>query len=297
METVSVIVPCFNEQETIPIYIKEMNKVMETLSDYPFEIVFIDDGSNDRTLDCIKSIHQKDGRYHYLSFSRNFGKEAAIYAGLQSAKGDYIAIMDVDLQDPPSLLVDMLHILKTEDIDNVATRRSTRKGESMIRSFLSRCFYKFINVISSVQIVNGARDFRLMKRSMVNAILMMSERNRFSKGLFEWVGFKTHWIEFENIQRSSGQPTWSLKQLFFYSLEGISSISVQPLFLAFLLCGLLFSICIISIFYSFSISLFFLLNAFQFLCMGILGYYISKMYIEIKHRPIYIVKERSEENE
>ena len=287
METVSVIVPCFNEQETIPIYIKEMNKVMETLSDYPFEIVFIDDGSNDRTLDCIKSIHQKDGRYHYLSFSRNFGKEAAIYAGLQSAKGDYIAIMDVDLQDPPSLLVDMLHILKTEDIDNVATRRSTRKGESMIRSFLSRCFYKFINVISSVQIVNGARDFRLMKRSMVNAILMMSERNRFSKGLFEWVGFKTHWIEFENIQRSSGQTKWSLKQLF----------SVQPLFLAFLLCGLLFSICIISIFYSFSISLFFLLNAFQFLCMGILGYYISKMYIEIKHRPIYIVKERSEENE
>ena len=297
METVSVIVPCFNEQETIPIYIKEMNKVMETLSDYPFEIVFIDDGSNDRTLDCIKSIHQKDGRYHYLSFSRNFGKEAAIYAGLQSAKGDYIAIMDVDLQDPPSLLVDMLHILKTEDIDNVATRRSTRKGESMIRSFLSRCFYKFINVISSVQIVNGARDFRLMKRSMVNAIIMMSERNRFSKGLFEWVGFKTHWIEFENIQRSSGQTKWSLKQLFFYSLEGISSFSVQPLFLAFLLCGLLFSICIISIFYSFSISLFFLLNAFQFLCMGILGYYISKMYIEIKHRPIYIVKERSEENE
>ena len=297
METVSVIVPCFNEQETIPIYIKEMNKVMETLSDYPFEIVFIDDGSNDRTLDCIKSIHQKDGRYHYLSFSRNFGKEAAIYAGLQSAKGDYIAIMDVDLQDPPSLLVDMLHILKTEDIDNVATRRSTRKGESMIRSFLSRCFYKFINVISSVQIVNGARDFRLMKRSMVNAILMMSERNRFSKGLFEWVGFKTHWIEFENIQRSSGQTKWSLKQLFFYSLEGISSVSVQPLFLAFLLCGLLFSICIICIFYSFSISLFFLLNAFQFLCMGILGYYISKMYIEIKHRPIYIVKERSEENE
>ena len=205
--------------------------------------------------------------------------------------------MDVDLQDPPALLVDMLHILKTEDIDNVATRRSTRKGESMLRSFLSRCFYKFINVISSVQIVNGARDFRLMKRSMVNAILMMSERNRFSKGLFEWVGFKTHWIEFENIQRSSGQTKWSLKQLFFYSLEGISSFSVQPLFLAFLLCGLLFSICIICIFYSFSISLFFLLNAFQFLCMGILGYYISKMYIEIKHRPIYIVKERSEENE
>lgn len=297
METVSIIVPCFNEQETLSIFFEEMNKVMNQLSNYQFEIVWIDDGSKDNTLRYMKSFHQKDNRYHYLSFSRNFGKEAAIYAGLQYVKGDYVAIMDVDLQDPPTLLVDMLQILKTENVDNVATKRCTRTGESFIRSFLSRNFYKVINKVSSVQIVNGARDYRLMKRTMVDAILMMSERNRFSKGLFEWVGFKTYWIEYENVQRSSGQTKWSLKQLFFYSLEGISSFSVQPLFLSFILSGLLFTSFLVCIFYSLSFSLFFLFNAFQLLCIGILGYYISKMYIEIKRRPIYIVKERSEENE
>ncbi|MGM9947108.1 glycosyltransferase family 2 protein [Floccifex sp.] len=297
METISIIVPCFNEQETISIFFDEMNKVMNKLQNYQFEIVFIDDGSNDNTLNYMKTFHQKDNRYHYLSFSRNFGKEAAIYAGLQYVKGDYVAIMDVDLQDPPVLLVDMLQILKTENIDNVATKRCTRTGETFIRSFLSRNFYRVINKISSVQIVNGARDFRLMKRAMVDAILMMSERNRFSKGLFEWVGFKTYWIEFENVQRSGGQTKWSLKQLFFYSLEGISSFSVQPLFLSFILCGLLFLVFVVCIFYSFSLSLFFLFNALQLLCIGILGYYLSKMYIEIKHRPIYIVKERSEDHE
>ena len=232
MSRMSIVVPCFNEEEALPVYYREMCRVMQEMKDVEFEILFVDDGSSDRTLEILKGLNETDGRCRYLSFSRNFGKEAAIYAGLQNAVGDYVATMDVDLQDPPGLLPEMYRILKEEDYDSVATRRSTRTGEPKIRSFLSESFYRFINSISKTEIVNGARDYRLMKRKMVDAVLGMSEYNRFSKGIFEWVGFRTKWLEFQNIGRCAGETKWSVKKLFFYSLEGITGFSVAPLSLA-----------------------------------------------------------------
>ena len=205
MSRMSIVVPCFNEEEALPVYYREMCRVMQEMKDVEFEILFVDDGSSDRTLEILKGLNETDGRCRYLSFSRNFGKEAAIYAGLQNAVGDYVATMDVDLQDPPGLLPEMYRILKEEDYDSVATRRSTRTGEPKIRSFLSESFYRFINSISKTEIVNGARDYRLMKRKMVDAVLGMSEYNRFSKGIFEWVGFRTKWLEFQNIGRCAGE--------------------------------------------------------------------------------------------
>lgn len=222
MDRISIVVPCFNEEEALPVYYREMKRVMGELSEVSFEILFVDDGSSDKTLEILKQLNAKDGRCEYLSFSRNFGKEAAIYAGLKHASGDYVATMDVDLQDPPGLLPEMYRILKEEPYDSVATRRATRTGEPKIRSFLSETFYKFINSISKTEIVNGARDYRLMKRIMVDAVLEMSEYNRFSKGIFGWVGFRTKWLEFQNVERSAGETKWSLRKLFSYSLEGIT---------------------------------------------------------------------------
>lgn len=311
MKKVTVIVPCFNEQEAIPIYYKEMCKIMLQMQDVDMELLFVDDGSTDRTLSVMKALHTLDERCQYLSFSRNFGKEAAIYAGLKNATGDYVAIMDVDLQDPPELLPQMYQILEEEEYDNVATKRSTRTGEPMIRSFLSEAFYKFINRISKTEIVNGARDYRLMKRKMVDAVLEMSEYNRFSKGIFEWVGFRTKWLEFENVERSAGETKWSLRKLFKYSLEGIMGFSVAPLSLASVI-GLLF--CVFSFFmilvivvrtvvwgdpvngWPSLVCIIFMVGGVQLLCTGIVGQYLAKTYLETKHRPIYILKDSSEEN-
>ena len=213
MDKISIIIPCFNEEEALPIYYAEMKKVMDSMKKQTsFELLFVDDGSSDRTYEIMKDLHRKDGRCQYLSFSRNFGKEAAIYAGLQNASGDYAAIMDVDLQDPPSLLPDMYRILKEEAYDSVATRRSTRMGEPKIRSFLSKEFYNVINKISKTEIVSGARDYRLMNRKMIDAVLEMSEYNRFSKGIFGWVGFRTKWLEYENIERSAGETKRNVKK-------------------------------------------------------------------------------------
>lgn len=309
MKNLTVIVPCFNEEEALPIYYKEMCKVMDQMKDVEIELLFVDDGSSDHTLFVMKDLHMLDARCSYLSFSRNFGKEAAIYAGLKHAAGDYVAVMDVDLQDPPELLPEMYRILEEEGYDSVATKRSTRTGEPKLRSFLSESFYKFINKISKTEIVNGARDYRLMKRNMVDAVLDMSEYNRFSKGIFEWVGFRTKWLEFKNVERSAGDTKWSLKKLFFYSLEGITGFSVAPLSLASVI-GVLF--CLLSFVligvivvrtliwgdpvsgWPSLVCIVFFVGGIQLLCTGIVGQYLSKTYLETKHRPIYILKDSSD---
>ena len=309
MNKISIIVPCYNEDAALPIYYKEMCKIMAQMKEEEFELIFVDDGSTDHTLAEMQILHEKDERCQYFSFSRNFGKEAAIYAGLKNATGEYAAIMDVDLQDPPSLLPKMYEILQTEDYDSVATRRSTRSGEPKIRSFLSESFYKFINRISKTEIVNGARDYRLMKRNMVDAVLKMSEYNRFSKGIFGWVGFRTKWLEYKNIERSAGETKWSMKKLFFYSLEGITGFSVAPLSLASVI-GVIF--CVVSFLMIILIvvrtciwgdpvsgwpslaCIIFLVSGVQLLCTGIVGEYLSKTYLETKRRPIFILKDSSE---
>lgn len=311
MDKISIIVPCWNEEAALPIYYKEMSRIMGQM-DADFELIFVDDGSADKTLEEMKKLHEIDDRCRYLSFSRNFGKEAAIYAGLTHAEGDYIAVMDVDLQDPPSLLPEMYRILKEEDYDSVATRRSTRAGEPVIRSFLSRQFYHFINKISKTEIVDGARDYRLMNRKMADAVLQMSEYNRFSKGIFGWVGFKTKWLDFENVERSAGETKWSVWKLFRYSLEGITGFSVVPLALAsvlgILFCGLsalvILVIIIRTLVWGDPVSgwpsmacIVFMVSGVQLLCLGILGQYLSKTYLETKHRPIYLLRESSEEGE
>ena len=310
MKKLTVIVPCFNEEETLPIYYKEMCMIMSQMDELETELLLIDDGSADCTLSIMKELHRIDSRCRFMSFSRNFGKEAAIYAGLKHARGDYVAVMDVDLQDPPELLPKMCQILEEEGYDSVATKRSTRTGEPILRSFLSNSFYNLINKISNTEIVNGARDYRIMKRKMVNAVLEMSEYNRFSKGIFEWVGFRTKWLEFENVERSAGETKWSMKKLFFYSLEGITGFSVAPLSLASVL-GVLF--CLLSFLligfiivrtliwgdpvsgWPSLVCIVFLVGGIQLLCTGIVGQYLSKTYLETKHRPIYILKDSSEE--
>ncbi len=318
MDKISVVVPCWNEEEALPIYYREMNQVMERMSQgteketLDFELIFVDDGSSDGTYRIMKELNLRDARCRYLSFSRNFGKEAAIYAGLKAATGDYVAVMDVDLQDPPALLPDMYDILKNEAYDSVATKRSTRTGEPRIRSFLSESFYKLVNKISKTEIVSGARDYRLMNRKMVDAVLDMSEYNRFSKGIFGWVGFRTKWLEFENVERSAGETKWSLKKLFCYSMEGITGFSVAPLSLAsivgVLFCGLSFFMILVIIVRTLvwgdpvsgwpSLAcIIFMVSGVQLLCTGIVGQYLSKTYLETKHRPIFILKDSSEEGE
>ena len=312
MSTISIVVPCFNEEEALWVYYREMSRVMEEMSAEEFELIFVDDGSSDRTLSIIKEMNKADGRCRYLSFSRNFGKEAAIYAGLQNATGEYVATMDVDLQDPPGLLPEMFRILQEEDYDSVATRRSTRTGEPKIRSFLSESFYKLINSISKTEIVNGARDYRLMKRKMVDAVLGMSEYNRFSKGIFEWVGFRTKWLEFQNVGRCAGQTKWSVRKLFTYSLEGITGFSVAPLSLASIVgvcfCALSFLMILVIVTRTLIwgdpvsgwpslVCIIFMVSGIQLFCTGIVGEYLSKTYLETKHRPIFILKDSSEEKE
>ena len=272
----SCIVPCFNEEEVIPLYYEEMQKVRkQEEGKIDFEIIFIDDGSKDKTLEVIKKLSEQDECIHYVSFSRNFGKEAAMYAGFEHANGEYVVTMDVDLQDPPHLIPEMIRCIEEEGYDSVATRRVTRKGEPPIRSFFARRFYGLINKISDADIVDGARDFRMMKRDMVNAILSMPEYNRFTKGIFGWVGFKTKWIEFENVERAAGETKWSFWKLFRYALEGIIAFSTVPLTIVSLI-GVI--VCIHAI-------------NFLLLGIGVVGMYLSKTYLETKKRPIYIKKE------
>lgn len=306
MEKVSLVVPCYNEEEVLPYFYEEFCRVAEQLSDYIVEVIFIDDGSKDQTLSVVKKFSEKDARVKYLSFSRNFGKEAAIYAGFQYADGEYVAMLDADLQDPPSLLPKMLQAIKEEGYDSVATRRVSRKGEPPVRSFFARCFYKLMNKISTAEIMDGARDYRLMTRQFKDAILEISEYNRFSKGIFGWVGFKTKWIEFENVERKAGETKWSFWKLFKYSLEGIIGFSTAPLAMVSML-GV--GVCMIAFLFLLFIlvkticfgdpvagwpsmaCMILMLGGIQLLCMGILGMYLSKTYLETKKRPIYICGE------
>ena len=300
----SVIVPCYNEQESVSLFYEEIYKVAAEM-EYEFEFLFINDGSTDETLERLKELHTKDIRVNYISFSRNFGKEAAIYAGLVKASGDYVVLMDVDLQDPPHLLPEMMEYIK-QGYDSVATRRVTRKGEPPIRSFFARMFYKIINKISNVDIVDGARDYRLMTAQMKRAILSMSEYNRFSKGIFGWVGFQTKWLEYENVERAAGETKWSFWKLFLYSLEGIMAFSTMPLVLAsmfgILFCVLAFALILFIIVRTMVfgdpvagwpslVCMMFFIGGVQLFCQGISGQYLSKTYLETKHRPKYIIKE------
>ena len=303
----SCIVPCFNEEEVIPLYYEEMQKVRkQEEGKIDFEIIFIDDGSKDKTLEVIKKLSEQDECIHYVSFSRNFGKEAAMYAGFEHANGEYVVTMDVDLQDPPHLIPEMIRCIEEEGYDSVATRRVTRKGEPPIRSFFARRFYGLINKISDTDIVDGARDFRMMKRDMVNAILSMPEYNRFTKGIFGWVGFKTKWIEFENVERAAGETKWSFWKLFRYALEGIIAFSTVPLTIVSLI-GVV--VCIIAFLFLLFvviravifgdpvagwpslICVISFLSGIQLLGIGVVGMYLSKTYLETKKRPIYIKKE------
>ena len=306
MEKISLVVPCYNEEDVPPYFYEEFRKVAEKLRDCEAEVIFIDDGSKDQTLKLLKGLANKDYRVKYLSFSRNFGKDAAIYAGLQHADGDYVAILDADLQDPPQLLPDMLRAIREEDYDSVATRRVNRKGEPPLRSFFARRFYGLMNKISTVEIMDGARDYRLMTRQFKDAVMKLTEYNRFSKGIFGWVGFKTKWIEYENIERKAGKTKWSFWKLLKYSIEGIIGFSTMPLAFVSML-GL--SICIAAFLFLTVIlvktvcfgdpvagwpsmtCIILLLGGIQLLCMGILGMYLSKTYLEAKKRPIYICGE------
>lgn len=309
MSLLSLVVPCYNEQETIPLFYKEILKVSKEFEEsLEFEIIFVNDGSKDHTLQVIKDLNLNDKRVKYISFSRNFGKESAMYAGLEKSKGDFVAIMDVDLQDPPKLLLDMYKGITEEGYDCVATRRVTRKGEPPIRSFFARCFYSLINKISDTEIVDGARDYRLMTRQMVNSILDMKEYNRFSKGIFSWVGYNIKWLEYENIERAAGETKWSFWKLFIYSLDGIVAFSTAPLSIASVI-GMIFClfsfvfICIIVAktliwgetvqgYPSIMCAMIFI-GGIQLLCIGILGQYLSRNCLETKKRPIYIAKEES----
>ena len=302
---ISIIVPCYNEQEALPLFHKEATRILQEIGE-EYELLFVNDGSKDETLKELKALSAKDSHVIYLSFSRNFGKEAAMYAGFEHANGEYVVTMDVDLQDPPHLIPEMIRSIEEEGYDSVATRRVTRKGEPPIRSFFARRFYGLINKISDADIVDGARDFRMMKRDMVNAILSMPEYNRFTKGIFGWVGFKTKWIEFENVERAAGETKWSFWKLFRYALEGIIAFSTVPLtivsligvivcIIAFLF--LLFVVIRAAIFgdpvagWPSLICVISFLSGIQLLGIGVVGMYLSKTYLETKKRPIYIKKE------
>lgn len=307
MSLLSVIVPCFNEEENIADFYHELLKNDGFFQEkgLALEILYIDDGSKDKTAAEVKKLRAEDERVHLVSFSRNFGKEAAIYAGLQKAKGDYAVLMDADLQDPPALLPEMYSYIE-QGYDSVATRRVTRKGEPKIRSFFARMFYRLMNKISKTEIVDGARDYRLMTRQVVDAILSMSEYNRFTKGIFGWVGYETKWIEFENVERKKGETKWSFWKLFLYSLEGILGFSTVPLAFAsvmgVLFCIAAFLLIIVTIVrkllfgdptsgWPSLVCIISLASGVQLFCLGIVGQYLSKTYMEVKRRPIYLIKE------
>lgn len=307
---VSIVVPMYNEQESLEILYQELNRVTDTIKDYEFEYLFVNDGSKDNTLQEIQRLATADDRVRYVSFSRNFGKEAALYAGLSNADGDYIATMDADLQDPPSLLPQMLAMIESQDCDNVATRRVNRKGEPPIRSFFARCFYKLMRRLSNIDIADGARDYRLMSRAMVDSILSVSEYNRFSKGIFAWVGYETRWLEFENVERSAGETKWSFWKLVRYSIDGIINFSNTPLQISSYLGMILTIVSFIAIIVEVIRALVFgdpvagwpslvciitFIGGIELFCMGIMGQYIAKTYNEAKHRPHYIVAESNGE--
>ena len=302
MKTLDIVVPCYNEEEMLPIF---YNEVSNNLKNINWNVIFVNDGSNDNTLEVIKKLKNSYDNVKYISFSRNFGKESAIYAGLDYSTGDYIVLMDADLQDPPSLIPEMLKYISKYDI--VGTRRVTRKGEPIIRSFFARLFYKIANKITKIELVDGARDFRLMKREVVNAILDLKEYNRFSKGIFQWVGFETKWLEYENIERQKGETSWSFWELFKYSIEGIVSFTTAPLHIATII-GIFFSIiAFLSIIviviktllfgdpvegWPSTVSIILFLSGIQLFAAGIIGEYLAKIYLESKKRPLYIIKEK-----
>lgn len=305
-DLISLIVPCYNEEQALPSFWKEASAVADAMTDVDVEFIFVNDGSRDGTLELLRQLAQADSRVKYLSFSRNFGKEAAMYAGFTHAKGDYTAVMDADLQDPPALLPELLKAVREEGYDSAATRRVTRKGEPPIRSFFARMFYKIINRMSDVDIVDGARDFRLMNRKFLNALLAMTERNRFSKGLFGWVGFKTKWIAFENVERVAGETKWSFWKLFKYSIEGLVAFTTTPLVMASFV-GTLF--CIISLAatvfffvrkllfgdpvtgWASTVCIITFLGGIQLFFLGIFGQYMAKTYLEVKNRPLFLIAE------
>ena len=303
---ISVIVPCYNEQEVLHMFYDEMSRVAGLMTDYNFEFIFVNDGSRDNTLNICKELAAKDERVKYISFSRNFGKEAGIYAGFEKSKGDLVCMMDADLQDPPALLPEMVKAIEEEGFDSVATRRVTRKGEPPIRSFFARMFYKLMNKISKTEIVDGARDYRLMTRQFVNSLLDLGEYNRFSKGLFGWVGYKTKWLEYENVERAAGETKWSFWKLLLYSIEGIMAFSTVPLAISavmgVLFCAIAFAMIVFIIAKTIMFGdpvagwpstacIILFVGGVQLFCVGILGQYLAKTYLEVKGRPIYICKE------
>ena len=312
MEKISVVVSCYNEEKALPLFYEEMERVrkqdFENIAE--FEYIFVNDGSKDKTLEIMKSLRKKDSKVRYVSFSRNFGKEAAMLAGLDASVGDYVAVMDADLQDPPALLRQMYDAIKNENYDAVGTRRVTRKGEPPIRSFFARIFYKIINKMSDIEMVDGARDYRLMKRQVVDSIISLREYNRYSKGLFSFVGYNTKWIEYENVERVAGETKWSFWKLFKYAIEGITAFSTTPLIISSVI-GLIFCIiAFLAIIFIIIKTLVFgdptsgwpslaciivFVSGVQLFSIGIIGPYLSKTYLEVKKRPIYIIKETEKE--
>ena len=315
MPLMSLVVPCYNEEVVLPAFLAECGRVaadMHQAQGLDFELIFVNDGSKDGTLSVIKAARPAGDfcSIRWVSFSRNFGKEAAVYAGLSAARGEYVALMDADMQDPPALLPEMYDRLQRTSCDCVATRRSDRRGEPPVRSLLSRAFYRFINSISDVEFVSGERDFRLMRRPVVDALVSLGEQNRFTKGFYSWVGFDTEWISYENVERPAGETKWSLKGLFKYALDGISGFSTMPLQVSSLASLLLFVVFLVAVVFiavrrlvfgdpvagwASTACIILLVGSLQLLCLGILGQYLAKTYIETKNRPLYIVKETSDE--
>ncbi|MDQ2084835.1 glycosyltransferase family 2 protein [Herbivorax sp. ANBcel31] len=305
MKIISVIVPCFNEEESLGIFYKTTLECISKISNYNFEFVFVDDGSTDNTLAILEELSKKDSRILYFSFSRNFGKESAMYAGLKNASGDFAVFMDADLQDPPSLLPEMINAIENEGYDCVATRRVERKGEPVIRSFFARRFYKLINKISDIEIMDGARDFRLMTRQVVDSILELTEYHRFSKGIFDWIGYKTKWIDYQNLERVAGTTKWSFWKLFKYAIEGIVAFTTMPLKVASFFGMIISLISFISLVFvvvrrlifgdpvggwASIVSILLAVSGIQLICVGVMGEYLSKTYMETKRRPLYFIK-------
>lgn len=310
MPLLSLVVPCYNEKDALHPFMEELTRVLRLLTEVESEVVLVNDGSTDNTLEVIRELAARYPMVRYLSFSRNFGKEGAILAGLTASRGDWVAVMDADLQDPPSLLPDMLHAVRQEGYDCAGTRRVDRKGEPPIRSFFARCFYRLINRMSDTKLVDGARDYKLLSRQAVNALLSLREYNRFSKGLYEWIGFRTKWFEFQNVERVAGETKWSFWKLFKYSLEGILGFSTQPLALASWLGISFMFISLVAIItlavrqflfqssvggWTSMVCIALLMSGIQLFCIGVLGQYLAKMYLEIKQRPHYIISEDSEQ--
>ena len=306
MDRISIIIPCYNEQESIPFLKNELYKVINSISDVEFEIIMVDNCSTDNTLNLMKELKQSDSRFHYISFSKNFGKDSSMYAGLKASTGDYATLIDADLQDPPELIIDMYNILKSEDYDCVAAFRETRDGEPFLRSILAKWFYNLMNKISDSNMVNGARDFRLMKRKMVDAVISLEESERFTKGIFSWVGFKTKWLPFKNKERVAGKTKLPMYNAFTYAIRGIVSFSTAPLFIAsiigFVFCFGSFVFFIITVMkqlifkeavagYASMMSVILFCFGLTFMLLGIIGQYLAQMYLEIKHRPKYILKD------